>query len=482
MAALRAQTAGHEILPQILAPLDLEQAAQNCGIAIEQIQQLARDFAAAPSACAYGRCGMSIGPFSTLGKYFMDVLNIATGNLDRPGGWCFGRPFIDLETLMHRLKTTGYGRWHTRVDGFPEIAGTAPVVSIPREITTPGKGQLRAMLIVGANPATSSPAAGELTAAFQQLDLLVSLDVYVTETSRLADYILPPTTWLEREGFPIFTQSHSGVPHAQWVRPTVAARGEARDDAWVMDEIAKRIGIVPADFPGAQLLGKLGLRPTPAFLMDIGLRTGPEGDWFGLRPKGLSRKKLLNNNGAIKLADNIPTGIARKRLFTKAGKVQLDHALIRDEMQRLLVHQSDVDEAYPLSLISQREQRTQNSWLHNIPKLVVGDRVQRLRIHPDDAARFGIEDGDPVEITSRYGCIEVPAARITDEMMPGSLALPQGWGHRGGWHKAVAIGGAGYNNLTTNRADLTDLPSGNAIVNGVGVRIRSLREAEAMAS
>ncbi|MDB5971884.1 MAG: molybdopterin oxidoreductase [Hydrocarboniphaga sp.] len=482
MEALRTQTSGHEILPDILASLELSRAASVAGIPVDQIRQLARDFAAAKSACAYGRCGMSIGPFASLGKYFLDALNIVTGNLDRPGGWCFGRPFIDLETMMHRTKSTGYDRWRTRVDQFPEVAGTSPVVSIPREIMTPGKGRLRVMMVIGANPVTSSPAADELRDAFEQLDLLISQDVYMTETSRLAHYILPPTVWIEREGFPIFTQSHSGVPHAQWVGPTVAPRGDTRDDSWIMDEICRRIGIVPADFPGAQMLGKLGLRATPSFLMDVGLRTGPEGDWYGLRPSGLTRKKLMDNNGAVKLADSVPTGILKKRIFTKGGKVQLDHALIRDEMRRLLAFNTEVDAQYPLSMISLRELRTQNTWLHNIPKLIVGDRVQRLRIHPDDAARFGIEDGDPVEITSRYGQIRVPAARVSEEMMPGSVALPQGWGHTGTWNRAVAVGGAGYNRLTSNRVDSTDLPSGNATVNGIAVRIRSLKALEASVS
>lgn len=482
LEALETQCSGSSILSALLAPLSLKQASEAAGISVANIEQLARDFAAAPSACAYGRCGMSIGPFATLSKYFLDVLNIATGNLDREGGWCFARPFIDLEELMHRLKSTGYDRWRTRVDGFPEVAGTAPVVSIPREITTPGKGQLRAMMVIGANPATSSPAAGELRDAFKQLDLLISQDIYITETSRLADYILPPTTWLEREGFPIFTQSHSGVPHAQWVSATVKPRGDVRDDAWIMDEISKRIGIVPADFPGAQLLGKLGIRPSPSFLMDVGLRTGPEGDWFGLRPSGLSRKKLLENNGAIKLADKLPTGILKKRMFTKDKKVNLDHAVFRTEMTRLLASSLAQDKNYPLSLISQRELRSQNTWLHNISKLVVADRVQRLRIHPNDAALYGIEEGDAVEISSPYGQIRVPEARISDEMMPGCLALPHGWGHEGGWQRAVAVGGAGYNQLTTNRADSADLPSGNATVNGISVRIRSLRDKMEMAS
>jgi len=181
------------------------------------------------------------------------------------------------------------------------------------------------------------------------------------------------------------------------------------------------------------------------------------------------------------LADGLPTGVLKKRIFTKDRKVALDHAVIRTEMERLLTWDTAVDERYPLSLISLRELRTQNTWLHNIPKLIVGDRVQRLRIHPVDAARFGIEDGDPVELVSAFGRIEVPAARVSDEMMPGSVALPHGWGHKGNWKRAVAVGGAGYNELTSNSVESTDLPSGNASVNGIGVRVRSLRQVEAAA-
>lgn len=480
--ALRRHTVGSRIIPELLADFDLSRAADACGIALDQIRTLTRDFAAARSACAYGRCGISIGPFASLGKYFLDVLNIATGNLDKAGGYCFGRPFIDTEDLQHKTGATGYDRWRSRVDGFPEVAGTSPVVSIPREIRTPGKGQLRVMLVVGANPASSNPAAQDLRAAFGELDLLISQDIYINETSRMAHYILPSAVWIEREGMPIFTQAHSGVPNAQWVGPTVPARGEAREDGWIIDQIARRIGVVPADFPGAQLLGKLGLRPTASFLMDVALRIGPEGDWFGLRPRGLSRKKLMQHDGAIKLADGLPTGVIGKRTFTRDHKVRLDHAVIRAEMQRLLGFSTAVDPEFPLELISLRELRNQNTWMHNIPKLIVGDRVQRLRLHPDDAARYGIEDGDAVEITSPWGRIVVPGVRISDEMRPGCVALPQGWGHSGQWRNAVSLGGACYNHLTSNDPQQTDLPSGNAVLNGIAVRIRAVRAQQEIAA
>ncbi len=473
-AALDEMARGHDVLPALVADVDLDRASRETGIEAEQIVQLARDFAGARSAVVYGRCGASLGPFATLAKYLIDVLNVATGNLDRAGGWCFGRPMLDSERLLGAVGLTGYDRWRTRVDGFPEVLGTSPLVTLPREIRTPGEGQLRAMVIASGNPVTAGPAAGEIEGALQELDLLVSLDPYITETSRLAHYILPPALWLEREGFPFFTQAHSAVPYAQWERPTVAPRGEARDDWWILDEICKRIGVVPLPVPGAQLLGRLGIRPKPSFLVDLALRLGPEGDLLGLRPRGLSRKKLLRHGGAIKLADGLPTGVRRKRVHHKDRRVHLDHPIFATEMQRLLASAPD-DPEFPLRLFGVRELRSHNSWLHNVPKLMAGDRVQRLRMHPADAAGRGIDDGDEVEIVSRHGRITAPV-RVSDEVIRGAVGLPQGWGHRGGWRRAVAAGGSTYNLLTTNAPSEVDVPSGNAVLNGVSVRVRRLTE------
>ncbi|HKS49819.1 MAG TPA: molybdopterin-dependent oxidoreductase [Amycolatopsis sp.] len=470
-AALVEMTRGHETLTALVSGVDLERAARETGIAIERIIDLARDFAAAPSAVVYGRCGASLGPFATLTKYLIDVLNIATGNLDRPGGWCFGRPWLPLEKITALLKVNGYDRWRTRVDGIPELLGTSPLISLPREIRTPGKGQLRALLVVSGNPVLASPASGEIESAIQELDLLVSIDPYINDTSRHAHYVLPPTLWLERDGLPIYTQAWAAVPYAQWVPATVPAPGDVRDDWWILDEICKRIGIVPSPAPGAQLLGRLGIRFKPPLVFDLMLRLGPEGDLFGLRRGGLSRRKLMANTGGVKLADGLPTGVRHKAVHHKDHRVHLDHPVIASEMRRLIAGPERDDPEYPLRLFSVRELRSHNSWLQNVPKLMAGDRVQRLLIHPDDAQELGIDDGDEVEIASRHGRITAPA-RVTDEVMRGSVGLPHGWGHRGGWRRAVAAGGSIYNLLTTNAPAEVDVPTGNAVLNGVAVRVR----------
>jgi len=476
--AIARQTVGADILGELVRDLDLARAERETGIPLDAIRQLARDFATSPAAALYCRTGASMGRFSSLTKYLLDALNIVTGNLDRPGGMVFGLPMVDTERVVKWFGLTGYDRWRTRVDGMPEIAGTAPVISMPREIETPGKGQLRAMVICSGNIASSGPAAQRIGAALPKLDLLVSLDLFVTETSRHADYILPATTWLERDGWPVFTSGHSAIPYAQWAPAAVKPRGQARDDGWILDQICRRIGIVPSPLVVAQWLGKLGLRVPARLMSDLLLRIGPHGDWFGLRLRGLNRRKLWANPSGVKLADSLPTGTLRQHVYFRDKRVHLDHPVIRAEMQRLLARDS-ADAEYPLRIIGMREIPSHNSWMHNVPKLMAGaERVHALRIHPQDAAAQSIGDGEEVDIVSRHGRVRVPV-RLADEMMPGTVALPHGWGHAGGWQRAVAAGGARYNDLTTNEPAQSDVLSGNAVFTGIPVRVERISPGEA---
>lgn len=458
-----------------------EEAQAITGIPAEQLRALARDLAAADSLAVHGRCGTSLGRFSTVVTYLLDVLAIVTGNLDRPGGSVFSRPAIDIERMLEMSGLATYGSYRSRVSGFPEIMGTLPVGELAREITTPGRDQVRALFMGAGNIVTTSPGASELAKALDNLELFVSFDFYRTETNTHAHYILPDLTGLERSDFPLFPMLHSTVPYMQWTDRVVEPRAGARPAWWVLDQICRRTGVPLSPTAAGRVAWRFGIRPSLPTLMDLFLRIGPYGDMFGLRRRGprLSRKKLLANPRGFLLEEFVPTGGLRRRLPHRDGRVHLDVSEILIDLDRL-THASHSDSEFPLRLISLRETRSLNSRLHNVEALV-RNRHQLLRMQPADAAASGVADGDLVAITSRRGRIEVPV-KITDEMHPGNVALPQGWGHRGGWRRAIAAGGVSYNELTPNKAEHLDPVSGQAWLNGFAVRVEPLRRMRANAA
>ncbi len=465
-------TTGYDELRALVADLDMPRAAMESGIDLHTIHRLARDLATAHTATIYGRCGASLGQFSTLTKFLLDCLAVVTGNLDRRGGMVFSQPYFDAETLMKLMKGNGFDRWRTRVDNLPEVLDQAPLIALAREIQTPGQGQLRAVISVMSNFVQTSP--GPLADAVQQLDLFVALDPYINDSSRLADYILPPTLMLERDGFPLFSQLHATRPNAQWSDAVVAPRGESKPDWWILDQICQQIDLVPSPAPGAQLLGRLGLRIPPHITCDLAIRLGPHGDLFGLRRSGFSRRKLMKDGASHLYAKSPRVGRLKKRIHTRDGKVHLAHTLIAEEMHRLgaAVH-SGSDKGYPLRLFTIRELRSQNSWLHNVPKLMAGGRTCRLSIHPDDAEARGLPHGSSAEIVSPWGRTTA-TVNVTADVMPGSVGMPAHWGHAAdsGWRRARDAGGGRYNDLVPIEPASADRASGNAWLNGIHVEVR----------
>ncbi|MET3963087.1 anaerobic selenocysteine-containing dehydrogenase [Marmoricola sp. OAE513] len=463
------QATGLEFVADLASRFDLDRAARESGIPQDRIVEIARAAASSPAFAIHGRCGASLGRHSTLTKYLIDAIAIVTGNLDRRGGLVFSDPMVDLDAISAKQKIVGRNRWHTRVHGLGEVNGTAPFAVLADEILTPGDGQLRGLITLCSNVVTSGPDTGRSNEALSSLDFMVSIDPYINETTRHADWVLPPTLWLEREQMPLFSQSQSTVPHAQWVRPVVEARGEAKDDGWIITQIANELGLAASEVPGAQLMRRFGLSVPPHVILDVVMRAGKHGDMFGLRRTGISRKKLLDRQGAVKLADHCEVGVLKKKIFTNDKMVHLAHDEITEEVDRLQQDSSD-DPRFPLRLFSIRQLRSQNSWLHNVPRLMSDDRQCHAVINPHDAETAGVLDRELVTIESPWGRLDTRVV-VTADVMQCSVGLTHGFGHQGSWKRAVAAGGPSYNQLTPSGAEFIDRPSGNAFFNGIPVMI-----------
>src|SRR3954468_19698489 len=432
-----------------------EETASRTGVPADRVRELARDFASSEGAAAYGRTGSCLGRFGTLVSFLLDSLNAVTGNLDRPGGAVFGSPPIALDDVAERIGLGTYGKRRDRFGGFPDVLGNLPASLLPRKIETPSDGgdesQLRALFVSAGNPLLSVPDGQALERAFGKLDLLVSLDIYVNETGRLADYVLPTTTFYEREDMPVALMPFFPKPFVQVTEAVVAPPGEARQEWEIIEDVSRRIGIAPYSVPALRLLAKAGLRMSPRRLLDLLLRTGPKGDLFGARRGGLSWDKLRRHPHGLVLDEHVETGVLRGKVRHDGGRVRLAPPEIVEELGRLAAADGD-DPRYPLRLIGLRELRSHNSWMHNAPLLMRGGRVHALRVNPGDAEELGLEDRAEASITSAHGSVTVPV-KVTDEITPGTVALPHGWGHRGGWELANRNAGVNFNLLASGEPE-----------------------------
>src|SRR3954469_349863 len=452
-------------LEELARPHTPEETEAHTGVPAADARALARDFAAADGAAAYGRTGSCLGRHGTVVAFLIDALNAVTGNLDRPGGAVFGRPSIALDDIGERVGLDTYGARRSRIGDFPDVLGNMPASVLPQEIETPGDRQLRALFVSAGNPVLSVPDGHALERALGKLDLLVSLDFYVNETNRHADYVLPSTTFLERDDTPVAFLGFYTTPFVQHSDAVVAPAGEAREEWEIVEDLARPLGIVPSSIPALRLLGRLGMRLKPQRLLDLLLRTGPEGDLFGLRRRGLNLKKLRAQPHGIVVAEHVATGVLRRKIRHRDHRLRLAPDAIACEL-RAMQDDAREDPSFPLRLIGLRELRSHNSWMHNSPLLLRGGRTHAARVHPDDAAAHGLADGEPVRITSKSGAIELPV-KVTDEMKPGTVAVPHGWGHRGGWQLANGVGGVNVNALASGEAEDLERLARVAVLNGV---------------
>ena len=476
-AAIERQTRGIEALRAVAMAYPAEETELHTGVAAAEVRRLARDLARAERAAVYGRTGSCLGRNGTLVAFLLDALAAVTGNLDREGGAVFGDPPVDFERLANMVGLATYSKVRSRVGDLPEVLGSLPASVMAKEMTTPGQGRIRAFFVSAGNPVLSVPNGEELAAAMEGLELSVALDFYVSDTSRHCDFVLPATTMYEREDFPLPFLGLFTTPFIQMTEPVVEPVGEARQEWEVIDDLARRIGVVPASLGALRALGRVGVRLTPRRLVDLLLRGGPGGDWFGLRRGGLSIRKLRRNPHGLVLGTGLTGGVLARKIRHRDRRVRLDAPEVLAEAESLAAREGTSAE-FPLRLIGLRELRSHNSWMHNVPLLMRGDREHHARIHPDDAAAAGLAEGGSCRITSRHGSVELPA-RLTDEVKPGTVAVPHGWGHHGGgWRRANAAGGVNVNALASSEPEDLERLAGMAHLNGIPIRLEPVGLAE----
>ena len=497
---------GVEEVQALAAAFAPEAVTDACGIPAGEIRRIARDLAAAERAAVYGRIGTCTQEFGTLASWLVDVLNVLTGNLDRPGGAMFPKGAAGAANTRGtpgRGKGFRTGRWHTRVRGLPEALGEFPVACMAEEIDTEGEGQIRALFTFAGNPAVSTPNAGRLRRALESLELMVSVDIYVNETTRHADVILPAPSPLHRSHYdlalyqlaarnvanysPAILGPDPEVP-AEWhtllrLTGVVTGQGVGADvdalDDFVMAGLMQRDIQDPASpvagRDAGELMAELASRRGPERMLDWMLRTGPYGDHFGSNPDGLTLERLKAEPHGIDLGPLEPR--IPEVLRTSSGKIELAPEPIVTDVTRLEAARS-AHRNGGMVLIGRRQLRSNNSWMHNVPNLVRGKDRCTAHVHPDDAERLGLEDGGRANVTSERGTIEVPV-EVTDGIMPGVVSIPHGWGHDDPEARltvAAAHAGANSNVLADELA--IDVPSGNAVLNGIPVELAPVRAAE----
>jgi anaerobic selenocysteine-containing dehydrogenase len=457
-----------------------EAVAPATGIAADVIRRIAHELAAAPTAAVYGRIGTCTQEFGTLASWLVDVLNAITGNLDKPGGamWCKAATGGGTTRGEGRFgRGVKIGRHHSRVRGLPETYGEYPVACLAEEMDTPGDGQIRALFTLGGNPASSTPNSERLARALPTLELIVSVDIYINETTRHAHVIFPAPSPLTRTHYDIgFYQisvrnianySPAVLPpeegsYEEWrtlCRLALIAQGKGADaDPAVIDEGAIRKMAESAGRDGDEVLAELAPRVGPDRMLDFMLRTGPY---------KLTLDELIANPHGIDLGPLEPRlpGVLR----TPTGMIELAPEPIMADVPRLRGAMSRNSNG-GMVLIGRRHVRSNNSWMHNINVLVKGKPRCTLQVHPDDASRLGL--GAHANVASRAGAV-VAAVEITDAVMPGVVSLPHGWGQNvEGAQLGVAsavVDSVNFNVLADET--LFDPISGNAVLNGIPVTV-----------
>ncbi len=465
---LQAFTNGLEAVQAVAARFPPERVAGVTGLAPELVRQVARDFAAAPSACCHGGMGLASGEHATLSAWLVTALHAATGNLDREGGALFTSPAVDLVSLLRGTLRLGHAGFHSRVRELPELAGELPPSALGEELDTPGEGRLRALVTVCGNPVLSAPNGARVDRALAGLDYLVAIDVYRNETTRHAHLILPTAIGFERDHLDLAFDLFAVRDVARFAPAALEPPAGVRDAWQVLVDLALGVRDQGGGRPGAMF--GLALRAARA----LGLRRSLD---LLLRrsPRHLTLSELERAPHGLDLGPLAPC--LPERLLTPQQRIRLAPPIFLKEVERLeaalteAAFASPPEPTSPLLLVTRRQLRGQSSFLHNLPSLARGRRTCTLWVHPEDAATRELVEGDPVIVRSATGEVRV-TLEVTSRVVPGVVSLPLGYGHdRDGVAMAVArgLGGASVNDLTDDQR--VDAFTGGAVLQGVPVTV-----------
>jgi anaerobic selenocysteine-containing dehydrogenase len=486
---------GVDRMRQVAAEWSPERVASATGITADRVRSLARELAGTERAVVYGRIGLCNQEFGSLASWLVDVVNILTGHFDTPGGSMFPRAAAWSVTVQPipglEDGAPEFGRYRTRVRGAKEVLGQVPVSCLAEEIATPGEGQLRALITVAGNPVLSTPAGHRLDEVLPTLDAMISVDLWLNETTRHADVILPAPSPLEQPHHDDLILNFAINSIANYSPPVFAPEDPDRPEEWEIlirltglctGTPAEDVDVAAIDdgffdymaftqgLDGATIrrhYDSIGLAGGPERILDFTLRTGPFGDRYGENRDGVTLDTLKAQPNGINFGPMVPQ--VPEILGTADHKIRLAPQYLLDDLPRLAER---LDRARDeLVLVSRRHLRSNNSWLHNVGPLMKGKDRCTLLMHGDDATRRGVTTGDLVTVTSSGGQIEVPV-EVTGEIMPGVVSMPHGWGHgKPGTRMAIANDSPGVNTNILSPPTFIDEPSGNGALNGIPVTV-----------
>lgn len=470
---------GLDELVALAAPWTAERQAEVTGIDAETLRRMVADYLAADGAALYASTGINQGSNGTLAFWALEAVNAISGNLDRLGGTLVGRGIIDFAKTSAK---NNYAEFRSRIGNVPNFLGALPVGLMADEILQPGDDAIKALFVFGSNPMLTATRCERMEEALEALELLVSVDIVRSATAEKAHYILPGTHFSERPDIPFLFFSMGGmmpVPWFQYTDSMVSPPGGCRDECWTVARLGQtcRAPLFGSRiFQGLLNLGEhlkrwpvLGprLTPLPERMLGLLMRAARLG--------GLA--KMRRHPHGMRLADNPGHDFLGKRLYTTDSKLDLaPPVLLAQARQRLEPAFAKArQQRNRLSLITKRERYTHNSWAHNDPVLVKGSGgSNHLHMNPADARQRGLSEGQPVRVSSSVGAVAV-AVTLDEDMMPGAVALPHGWGHQKapGLSTASRSGGANANVLAADGPDALEPLSGMAQFNGILVDVEA---------